>query len=919
MKAKRVLAGILCGLLLFSQTICVYADELVTAGAGNASGVENVGDLSNKSEGYMSGPADSADEAGQGAGDTAASGDEAGQSAGDTAASGDEAVQSAGDTADSDDAAGQSVGDTAGQNAGTESVDAENTADSGDTVGQDAGTESVDAGDASDSGDAAGQDAGAESVDAENTADSGDTAGQSESSDSSDKVSQNSSETADQDTANAGSDAAGNGKVSDEETSKSADDKNAESESQTDSASKNSTTQKTTSTTVESTTESKKTAVSEDSVKLVSQNEAKEEEDPLADGVSTGDVEYDSIINDPKGYPYVAPASNVYSAIMAMKSQYPEDMTWTNSNLYRSKGYTYQEGRLVGTSGGGCHGFALILSDAAYGSLPLVEHTNFSNIKVGDILRINNDSHSVMITAINGSTITIAEGNYGGKIHWGRTISRTNTSNWSYVITRQRLNVNNFEPYISNSISYTGTARTPTVYYDYLDQGSDFTVAYRNNVNPGTATAIVTGKNNFTGTQNINFTINKATQNFSCDYDVSVWAGETTTIKISGAKTPVTFKSSNTSIATVNNSGVVTGVKAGKVTITATAAENSFYKSTTKDFTIYVREPPKYHQSLYASYSSDLEEGGTVVITIIGASTPVSFQSSDNSVATVNNAGVVTGLKSGIAVITATAAESSRYYSAQTSVALYVREGDKVKAFVRRLYRTTLEREAEESGLNWWVDELKSGRKSGCDVVNGFYSSEELAGRGFDNGKLVELAYQGIMGRSPDGSGKTYWVDKMNAGESYISIVNGFLESPEFDGLCSDYGINKGTPSSSGSSSGRDVSEFVKRLYTKALGRGYDQNGLDYWTNIIRNDSSRGNVLNVSLDGFLHSQEFQSFNLNNEEYVKVLYRTFMGREAEQDGLNYWVNKLNSGVSRDEVAGGFAYSEEFNGIMATYGL
>ncbi len=243
---------------------------------------------------------------------------------------------------------------------------------------------------------------------------------------------------------------------------------------------------------------------------------------------------------------------------------------------------------------------------------------------------------------------------------------------------------------------------------------------------------------------------------------------------------------------------------------------------------------------------------------------------------------------------------------------------EKTKAFVNRLYYVALERDAEEAGRNYWVEQLKSGAKTGADVVNGFYMSEELAARGYSNDKLVELAYNGILNREPDANGKEYWVNKMNNGESYASIIAGFIDSDEFGSLCSDYGITKG--GSSGSSGGTDaVGQFIMRLYTKALGRSYDGDGLQYWHNKIDENKTRENVLDVALNGFLHSEEFQSFNLSNEDYAKVLYRTFLGREAEEDGLNYWVNKLNSGVSRDDVARGFAYSEEFSGIMSSYGL
>ncbi len=59
-------------------------------------------------------------------------------------------------------------------------------------------------------------------------------------------------------------------------------------------------------------------------------------------------------------------------------------------------------------------------------------------------------------------------------------------------------------------------------------------------------------------------------------------------------------------------------------------------------------------------------------------------------------------------------------------------------------------------------------------------------------------------------------------------------------------------------------------------------------------------------------------NLSDIEYVKVLYRLFLGREAEEDGLNYWVNELKT-RSRNDIVGGFSGSTEFGGIMDTFGI
>ena len=57
----------------------------------------------------------------------------------------------------------------------------------------------------------------------------------------------------------------------------------------------------------------------------------------------------------------------------------------------------------------------------------------------------------------------------------------------------------------------------------------------------------------------------------------------------------------------------------------------------------------------------------------------------------------------------------------------------------------------------------------------------------------------------------------------------------------------------------------------------------------------------------------------NEAYVEDLYLTFLGRKPDVNGKNAWVDKLNSGSSRQEIMTGFADSKEFKNIMAEYGL
>ena len=123
--------------------------------------------------------------------------------------------------------------------------------------------------------------------------------------------------------------------------------------------------------------------------------------------------------------------NEVYSSMVAMKSKYPEGMNWDNSNEYAWNGGIFAVGF-------GCAGFAFILSDAAFGDLPARMLTDFSygDVRVGDIVRINGNTHSVIVLEKHTDHVIIAEGNFNHSIHWGRKLSRSVIESGTYVLTR---------------------------------------------------------------------------------------------------------------------------------------------------------------------------------------------------------------------------------------------------------------------------------------------------------------------------------------------------------------------------------------------------------------------------------------------------------------------------------------------------
>lgn len=136
------------------------------------------------------------------------------------------------------------------------------------------------------------------------------------------------------------------------------------------------------------------------------------------------------------------------------------------------------------------------------------------------------------------------------------------------------------------------------------------------------------------------------------------------------ASKSVTYKSSNTKIASVSSKGTVTGKKTGSVTITATSKVNKKVKASVK---LKVKDLKPSKVSVPATLSLANGKKATVKATVspAGVYAPVKFSSSNTKVATVSSTGTVTAKSAGKAVITAKLTQKNskgKYLTAKTTV-----------------------------------------------------------------------------------------------------------------------------------------------------------------------------------------------------------------------------------------------------------
>ncbi len=115
----------------------------------------------------------------------------------------------------------------------------------------------------------------------------------------------------------------------------------------------------------------------------------------------------------------------------------------------------------------------------------------------------------------------------------------------------------------------------------------------------------------------------------------------------------------------------------------------------------------------------------------------------------------------------------------------------------------------------------------------------------------------------------------------------------------------------------KGVAGFAERLYTTCLGRNSEPAGKAYWISELSSGSKSGAE---AAKGFFFSSEMTNKNLTDEQFVTALYKTFMDRNPDAGGMNYWLNNLKNGsMDRMAVFNGFVESQEWANVCNVYGI
>lgn len=289
----------------------------------------------------------------------------------------------------------------------------------------------------------------------------------------------------------------------------------------------------------------------------------------------------------------------------------------------------------------------------------------------------------------------------------------------------------------------------------------------------------------------------------------------------------ISWSSSDTSIATVDGNGTVTGVKAGKVTITGQVTGikgtdgNELTIKASTDITINAAAALTLALDRTEAWIG-VNKNTTLVATVTNykSDSGVTWESSDKTVVTVDEKGVVTGLKAGSAKITATTKEKNADGKNLTATCVVTVNSDATSDTTTKL--------KDKNGNQLYVKNADGSYREA--VYADYFTASEFYMK--TEGQYAYTGWQTI-------NGKTYFYDKSGKVVTGTQIIQGVTYNFGSDGAIQT--------SVNGSKFGIDISRHNGSIDWNAV----KSSGVDY---VIIRCGYRGS----SSGALITDQNFQS-------------------------------------------------------------
>jgi hypothetical protein len=216
---------------------------------------------------------------------------------------------------------------------------------------------------------------------------------------------------------------------------------------------------------------------------------------------------------------------------------------------------------------------------------------------------------------------------------------------------------------------------------------------------------------------------------------------------------------------------------------------------------------------------------------------------------------------------------------------------DTNEATLQRLYEGLLGRSSDTGGISYYDAQLAAGVDK-ATVANAFLAgSEYVAAHGTpSDAQFVASLYQGLLGRAADADGSAAWTGALAQGASRGDVAVAIADGAEAKAWLAPATARLWVPDAAGT--------LAHELFETGLGREVERAALPAFSTAFATLTPAELAA-----GIAGSAEFAAVHggQSDADYVGSLYQAGLGRAADQAGAAYWTGALaGGGASRSDV-------------------
>ena len=214
--------------------------------------------------------------------------------------------------------------------------------------------------------------------------------------------------------------------------------------------------------------------------------------------------------------------------------------------------------------------------------------------------------------------------------------------------------------------------------------------------------------------------------------------------------------------------------------------------------------------------------------------------------------------------------------------------------FLDNVYTVMLERESDPEGKEYWKNKILSEEIGILDFLNQILDQDEFEKLQDSSEDFITKNYTLLVNRAPDEEGFNYWLGRIGQDrnkDEKLNLINEMAYSQEFMGKVNELGIlfkkvivEPRPPVENKPEELIELDIFIKDAYQHLLGRESDLDGFNYWKGQLT--SKNQGALDL-INNFIALDEFKVRNLNDTQFISIIYEVLFNREADSEGLNYW--------------------------------